>query len=130
MAFSINLPKFQFGKDSDKATSQFSEMCLTALYPNMPELVGGSANLAPSNLTHAKDTVNFQRDSPEGRYFWFCVREHGIFAVTNGIFAYGGLCPFCATFLTFAGYCMGATLLSFVEVWCHLCYDARFDWVR
>ncbi len=106
------LPKFQFGKDSDKATRQFSEMCLTALYPIMPELVGGSADLAPSNLTRVKDAVDFQRDSPEGRYFRFGVREHGMVAITNGIFAYGGLRPFCATFLTFAGYCMGAIRLS------------------
>jgi len=78
----------------------------------MPELIGGSADLTPSNLTNYKDLVDFQKDTPEGRYFRFGVREHGMVAVCNGMFAYGGLRPYCATFLVFTSYCMGAIRLS------------------
>jgi len=107
-----NLPSFTIGQDKDLATRKFSEKCLTAMCPLLPEMVGGSADLTPSNLTHFKGAVDFQKDSPEGRYLRFGVREHAMAAVCNGIFAYGGLRPFCATFLTFVGYCVGAIRLS------------------
>jgi transketolase len=90
------------------ATRKHSQACLNAIGPNMPELVGGSADLTPSNLTLWKGATDFQKDTPEGRYFRFGVREHGMVAATNGIFAYGGLRPFCATFLVFTTYCMAA----------------------
>ena len=106
------LPTFQVGKDKDQATRKFSQMCLGAIGPNMPELVGGSADLTPSNLTNYKDLVDFQKDTPEGRYFRFGVREHGMVAISNGIFAHGGLRPYCATFLVFSGYCLGSIRLS------------------
>lgn len=107
-----HLPKFQFGKDSDNATRKFSEACLNAMAPLLPELIGGSADLSPSNCTRFKGAVDFQKDSPAGRYLRFGVREHGMSAICNGIFAYGGLRPFCATFLNFVGYCIGAIRLS------------------
>lgn len=107
-----NLPSFTIGKDKDLATRKFSEKCLNAMCPQLPEMVGGSADLTPSNCTRFKGAVDFQKDSPEGRYMRFGVREHGMAAVCNGMFAYGGLRPFCATFLTFVGYCAGAIRLS------------------
>jgi len=106
------LPTFEFGKDKEAATRKYSQMCLSEIGPNMPELIGGSADLTPSNLTNYKDVVDFQKDTPEGRYLRFGVREHGMVAVTNGIFAHGGLRPYCATFLVFTGYCIGAIRLS------------------
>ena len=106
------LPSFEFGKDKEAATRKYSQMCLSKIGPNMPELVGGSADLTPSNLTNYEDVVDFQKDSHEGRYIRFGVREHGMVAVTNGIFAHGGLRPYCATFMVFSGYCIGAIRLS------------------
>ena len=107
-----NLPTFTVGKDKDLATRKFSEKCLNAVCPLLNEMVGGSADLTPSNCTHFKGATDFQKDSPEGRYLRFGVREHAMGAVCNGIFAYGGLRPFCATFLTFVGYMIGAIRLS------------------
>ena len=107
-----NLPSFTIGKDKDLATRKFSEKCLNAVCPLLEEMVGGSADLTPSNCTHFKGATDFQKDSPEGRYLRFGVREHAMGAVSNGIFAYGGLRPFCATFLTFVGYMIGAIRLS------------------
>jgi transketolase len=106
------LPTFTIGKDKDQATRQFSEACLNALAGSLPELMGGSADLTPSNLTALKCSGDYQKDTPEGRYLRFGVREHGMSAVCNGLFAYGGIRPFCATFLTFVGYCAGAIRLS------------------
>lgn len=106
------LPSFVFGKDKDLATRQYSEVCLNTLARNLPELMGGSADLTPSNLTALKCSFDYQKDTPEGRYIRFGVREHGMSAVCNGLFAYGGIRPFCATFLVFVGYCAGAIRLS------------------
>jgi transketolase len=108
-----SLPKFVIGQDKDLATRQFSQLCINAIAPKLPEFVGGSADLTPSNLTRPKScTVDYQKDTPQGKYFRFGIREHGMAAICNGIFAYGGMRPYCATFLTFAGYCMGSIRLS------------------
>jgi transketolase len=106
------LPRFTFGKDKDEATRKFSETCINAVAPSLTEFVGGSADLTPSNLTYIKSSGDFQKYTPAGRYFRFGVREHGMCAITNGIFAYGGLRPFCATFLVFTGYCLGSIRLA------------------
>lgn len=106
------LPSFTVGKDKDLATRQFSEACINAVAPGLAELVGGSADLTHSNLTYIKSSGDFQKDTPHGRYFRFGVREHAMAALCNGMFAYGGLRPFCATFLVFVGYCIGAIRLS------------------
>lgn len=106
------MPNFTIGQDKDNATRKFSEQCINALVPHLPELVGGSADLTPSNNTRPKNAVDYQKHSRQGKYFRFGIREHGMAAICNGMFAYGGLRPYCATFLTFAGYCMGAIRLS------------------
>lgn len=106
------LPTFQAGKDKDLATRKYSQRVLGAIGSHMPELIGGSADLTPSNLTDYEEVVDFQKDSPEGRYIRFGVREHAMVAVSNGIFAHGCLRPYCATFLNFAGYCVGAIRLT------------------
>lgn len=77
---------------------------LTALAPNLPELIGGSADLTPSNLTKVKATTDFQPESTglgtyKGTYIRFGVREHAMGAIANGLHAYGGIVPFVATFL-------------------------------
>lgn len=106
------LPKFTIGVDKDLATRQMSQKCLNTLCPTLPELVGGSADLTPSNLTHFAGAIDYQKATPEGRYIRFGVREHAMGALCNGLFAYGGFRPYCATFLTFAGYMAGAIRLS------------------
>ena len=76
--------------------------------PVLPELIGGSADLTPSNLTLPTGCGDFQKATPGGRYIRFGVREHGMAAICNGIAAHGGLIPYCATFLNFTGYALGA----------------------
>lgn len=102
------LPTFEIGKDKDQASRKYSNFCLNSIAPELPELMGGSADLTPSNLTALKCSGDFQKDTPGGRYLRFGVREHGMAAICNGLFAYGGFRPFCATFLNFAGYALGS----------------------
>lgn len=103
-----DLPTFVIGKDKANATRKFSLACLNAVAAKAPELVGGSADLEGSNCCAVKGAGYFQKSSPEGRMIHFGVREHGMAAICNGMFAYGGVRPFCATFLNFAGYALGA----------------------
>lgn len=98
--------------DKALATRQSSQTMINALCGVLPEMVGGSADLTPSNLTKPKGSDDFQRVTPEGRYIRFGVREHAMAAICNGIAAYGGYIPFCATFLNFASYALGAMRLS------------------
>lgn len=107
-----DLPSFVFGKDAAKATRKFSEACLNAVAPRAPELIGGSADLTGSNCCAMKGAGDFQKDTPKGRMISFGVREHAMSAICNGMFAYGGMRPFCATFLQFAGYALGAMRCS------------------
>lgn len=102
------LPSFDFKHDKPLATRQYSQACIKSIAPVLPELMGGSADLTPSNLTSISCSGDFQKDTPEGRYLRFGVREHGMAAICNGLYAYGGIRPFCATFLNFAGYALGA----------------------
>jgi len=107
-----DLPIFTIGEDKDIATRKFSEGCINAIVPKLPELLGGSADLTPSNCTFPKGAIDYQKETPHGKYLRFGVREHGMSAICNGMFAYGGLRPYCATFMTFVGYCMGAVRVS------------------
>ena len=77
---------------------------MTALTPNLPELIGGSADLTSSNLTKVKATTDFQPENTglgtyRGTYIRFGVREHAMGAIANGLHAYGAIVPFVATFL-------------------------------
>lgn len=96
-----------------KSTRQLSQIMLNAIAPVLPSFVGGSADLAGSNLTIMKGYGDFQKDSPEGRNLRFGVREHGMGAIVNGIGLSGyGLIPYCATFFVFTDYMRGAMRLS------------------
>lgn len=75
-------------------------------------MIGGSADLAPSNLTLVDGFVDFQKNQYHGRNIRFGVREHGMASFVNGISAYGCFLPYCATFLNFLGYLQGAIILS------------------
>ncbi|MEW6092643.1 MAG: transketolase, partial [Chloroflexota bacterium] len=86
------------------ATRLASAKVLNALAGKLPELLGGSADLAPSNKTWLDGFPAFQAAAPEGRNFHFGVREHAMGAVVNGMAVFGGLIPYGATFLTFSDY--------------------------
>jgi transketolase len=94
------------------ATRAASSKALNALAVKLPELLGGSADLAPSNNTWLEGLPEFQEDLPTGRNFHFGVREHGMGAVVNGMALHGGLIPYGATFLVFSDYMRGALRLS------------------
>jgi transketolase len=94
------------------ATRAASGKVLNALANAIPELLGGSADLAPSNNTWINGSPAFQKATPEGRNFHFGVREHGMGAVVNGMAVHGGVIPYGATFLVFSDYMRGALRLS------------------
>src|SRR5712691_3435979 len=94
------------------ATRQASGAVLDSLTRVVPELVGGSADLTPSNNTKAKDQKDVRRGDFYGRYMRYGVREHGMAAAMNGIAVHGGLIPYGGTFLTFSDYARPAIRLS------------------
>ena len=94
------------------ATRQSSQAALNALGPSMPELMGGSADLTPSNGTLRKDSVTLTPDSPGGNYVHFGVREFGMSAMLNGIVCHGGFIPYAGTFLTFSDYARNAVRMA------------------
>lgn len=100
-------------EDKGIATRVHSGNCLNALAEVLPELVGGSADLAPSNNTQLKNSGDFQKGQYQNRYFRFGVREHGMGSICNGLALDGsGLIPYCATFLVFTDYMRAAIRLS------------------
>jgi transketolase len=86
------------------ATRAASGKALNALAPALPELIGGSADLTPSNQTLIKDGGDYTPEAPGNRYIRFGVREHAMAAMLNGIALHGGLIPYAGTFLVFADY--------------------------
>jgi transketolase len=81
----------------------------------LPELMGGSADLAPSTKTWINSSNAFQSDNPVGRNLHFGVREHGMGAVVNGMAYHKGLIPYGATFLVFSDYMRGALRVSAIS---------------
>lgn len=97
------LPQFP-ADPKGTATRLASSKILNALAGKLPELMGGSADLAPSNKTWLEGFPAFQAGAPEGRNLHLGVREHAMGAAVNGMAVFGGLIPYGATFLTFADY--------------------------
>ncbi len=97
------IPTFK-PEDGKIATRSASGKVLNSIAPNLPGLIGGSADLAPSNNTYMACSHEFQNGAFDGRNIRFGVREHAMGAVMNGMFAHGGVRPFGATFLVFADY--------------------------
>jgi transketolase len=108
----VSLPAFKQGESL--ATRAASGQVLNALAKALPNLIGGSADLAPSNNTNLKDMGDFSAANPLGRNFHFGIREHGMAAICNGIAYHGGLRPYCATFLVFSDYMRGAMRVAAV----------------
>jgi len=99
-------------KNAKIATRQASGAVLDALVPALPELIGGSADLTPSNNTRAKDMADIKPGDYAGRYIRYGVREHGMAAAMNGISVHGGLIPYSGTFMCFTDYCRPSIRLS------------------
>jgi len=96
------LPKFEAG--SSIATRKASGKVLDALMPKLPLVLGGSADLTPSNLTKFEGAEDFQKDSRNGRYIRYGVREHAMGAIMNGISVSGLTRAYGGTFLVFSDY--------------------------
>ena len=103
--------------DKPMATRQTSAKILNKIAAKMPTLMGGSADLAPSNLSDMKntDTItygDFSAENYAGRNMHFGIREHAMAAIANGMQLHGGLQAYCATFFVFSDYCKPAMRLS------------------
>lgn len=116
---SVELPEELYNDDSifefenkKTATRSCSGTVLNRLVKYFPSMFGGSADLAPSNNTELKGFEFFGRETPQGKNIHFGVREFAMAAICNGISLYGGLMPFCATFLVFSDYLKPAVRLS------------------
>ena len=94
------------------ATRQASGAVLNHLFAVIPELLGGSADLTPSNNTKAKNQIEIKPGHYEGSYVHYGVREHGMAAAMNGLALHGGLIPYGGTFLCFSDYCRPAIRLA------------------
>ncbi len=117
------LPKFEPG--SSVATRKASGKVLDALMPQLPLVMAGSADLTPSNNTRWKNAKDFQKDSFDGRYIRYGVREHAMGAVMNGISVSGLARAYGGTFLVFSDYMRGAVRVAAMSgyptifVWTH-----------
>jgi len=98
------LPTFE-PSDGSIATRAVSGKILNAIATVIPNLIGGSADLAPSNNTYLDGYPVFANESYAGRNFHFGVREHGMAGILNGMALHGGVIPYGATFLVFSDYC-------------------------
>ncbi len=97
------------------ATRKSSEMALESFTANVPEMVGGSADLTGSNNTKTKSTLPFTPDSYDGRYVFYGIREFGMAAAMNGMALHGGIIPYGGTFLVFSDYCRNAIRMSALQ---------------
>ena len=118
------LPTFS-SEDGPLATRKASGAVLNALAPALPTLIGGSADLAPSNNTLLTGYDDFQSASPTGRNLRFGVREHAMGSILNGLALHGGLLPYGGTFMVFSDYMRPPVRLAammglpIVYVWTH-----------
>ena len=94
------------------ATRVASGKTIATFAKALPELVGGSADLAPSNNTKWPEAVAFSKDTPEGNYIHYGVREFGMSHIMNGLALHGGVIPFGGTFLMFSEYARNAIRMS------------------
>jgi len=101
-----------FGPEPALATRASSERVLQVLSKQAPQLIGGSADLAPSTLSIMKDRTSYSPDNPTGSNLHFGIREHAMTAIANGMVAHGGLRPYVAGFFVFSDYMKPAMRLA------------------
>ncbi len=101
----LNGVKRQAIADKTKvATRKASEMCLKAIVPHIPQIVGGSADLAASNLTFVEGLKTVTKDDYNGNNVMYGIREHAMGAIMNGMALHGGVIPYGGTFFVFSDY--------------------------
>ncbi len=93
-----------FDNVESKATRAYSGEIINAIAATIPQMIGGSADLAPSNNTMIKDSTDFQFGKYEGRNLHYGIREHAMGAAMNGMALYGSVIPYGGTFQTFSDY--------------------------
>ena len=98
--------------ESDVASRKASQQAIAALAPTLPELLGGSADLAGSNLTLWPEAKGADASDAEGNYVYYGVREFAMAAIMNGIALHGGFIPFGGTFLIFMEYARNAVRMA------------------
>lgn len=109
----LNELKRQTVKEKTKvATRKASQMCLEAIVPHIPEIVGGSADLAASNLTFTSASKTVTKDDYNGNNVMYGIREHAMAAIMNGMALHGGIIPFGGTFFVFSDYMRPAMRLA------------------
>ncbi len=109
----LNALKEKAIKESTKvATRKASQMCLEAIVPNIPEIVGGSADLAASNLTLTQASRTITASDYNGNNIMYGIREHAMGAIMNGMALHGGIIPFGGTFFVFSDYMRPAMRLA------------------
>jgi len=96
----------------DDATRKFSQACLNAYAPGLPELIGGSADLTGSNNTTWSGSEAVTAEQGGGNYVYYGVREFAMTAITNGIALHGGFIPYSGTFLVFSDYARNAVRMA------------------
>ena len=101
-----------FNLKPNVASRQSSASVLEAITKNLPELVGGSADLSGSNNTKTKYSTIIKPSNFKGNYIHYGVREHGMAGIMNGMALHGGILPYGGTFLIFLDYCKPALRLS------------------
>lgn len=94
------------------ATRKASEMALDVINPVVPETIGGSGDLTPSNNTRSQGMKEITPDDFSGRYIHWGVREHGMASAMNGLALHGGIIPYSGTFLIFSDYCRPSMRLA------------------
>ena len=99
-------------KGESVATRKASQNALNAYGPILPELIGGSADLAGSNNTIWSGSKTNSAETPDGNYIYYGVREFGMTAINNGISLHGGFIPYGGTFLIFSDYARNAVRMS------------------
>ena len=105
-----SLPSFPVNS-KPMATRSAGNVVMNAFAKDVPELIGGAADLTTSTKTILKDTTNFHLD-PAGRNIWFGVREFAMCAAVNGMAVHGGIIPYGSTFFTFSDYCKPALRIA------------------
>lgn len=98
--------------EKDISTREASGICINRITKYLPELIGGSADLAPSNKTYMKDRGDFSQENQRGANLRFGVREHAMAGIANGIILHGGIRIFVATFFTFTDYMKASMRLA------------------
>ena len=101
-----------WGFDKDLSTREASGVLINRLAANVPNLFGGSADLAPSNKTMMNDREDFSKENYEGSNVRFGIREHAMAAILNGLSLHGGLRPYGGTFFVFSDYMKPSMRLS------------------